>query len=353
MINKKCLEKEWIEKTALIHHADKILVEKAIRALILLEGLVLSELDFCFKGGTAVFLLLGAARRQSIDIDIIIPNKKAELDEKLEIICKENGFARFVKQERILDSKIDKEHYKFYFLSAITNQETPVLLDVLKEEVLYKNIIRTPITCDFVFNENEITYVKTPDFNNIFADKITAFAPNSTGIPYIKKGKEMGMEIIKQLYDIGCLFEYIDDINTISSVFQSFVEVELNYRDMTKTSDDVIEDILNTAFTICLRKDFTENCNFKILSDGILRISSFIFSEKYHIEKAILNASQIIYLVYLIKHKIKTIQKYSAETNMKDWVIKLPMDTKLNKLKKSNPKAFFYLYQTNLIQFEQ
>ncbi len=42
MINKKCLEKEWIEKTALTHNADKILVEKAIRALVLLEGIVLS-----------------------------------------------------------------------------------------------------------------------------------------------------------------------------------------------------------------------------------------------------------------------------------------------------------------------
>ncbi len=134
-----------------------------------------------------------------------------------------------MKQERILASKIDKEHYKFYFLSAITNQETHVLLDVLKEEVLYKNIIRTPIICDFVFNENGITYVKTPDFNNIIADKITAFAPNTTGIPYVKQGKEMGMEIIKQLYDIGCLFEYIDDIKTIFTVFQSFLEVELNY----------------------------------------------------------------------------------------------------------------------------
>ncbi len=89
------------------------------------------------------------------------------------------------------------------------------------------------------------------------------------------------------------------------------------------------------------------------MSDGIKRVSSFIFSEKYHIEKAILNASQIIYLVYLIKNKIKIIKKYTTETNMKDWVIKLPMDTKLNKLKKSNPSAFFYLYQSNLIQLEQ
>lgn len=31
---------------------------------------------------------------------------------------------------------------------------------------------------------------------------------------------------------------------------------------------------------------------------------------------------------------------------MKDWNITDPMNTKLNKLKKSNPEAFFYLYKT-------
>jgi hypothetical protein len=39
MIDRKSISKEWIEEVASLHKADKILVKKVIRALILLEGL--------------------------------------------------------------------------------------------------------------------------------------------------------------------------------------------------------------------------------------------------------------------------------------------------------------------------
>lgn len=45
------------------------LLEKMIRALMLLEGLSKSGLTFIFKGGTALMLLLDSAKRLSIDID--------------------------------------------------------------------------------------------------------------------------------------------------------------------------------------------------------------------------------------------------------------------------------------------
>ncbi|MDR2621517.1 MAG: hypothetical protein LBC48_02920 [Dysgonamonadaceae bacterium] len=50
MITEESTSKEWIERVAKSGKADKILVEKTIRALILLEGLAVSELDFRFKG---------------------------------------------------------------------------------------------------------------------------------------------------------------------------------------------------------------------------------------------------------------------------------------------------------------
>ncbi len=58
MIAKDSLQPEWIQKvSAENRQADKMLVEKVIRALLLLEGLVESGLPFIFKGGTAVMLL--------------------------------------------------------------------------------------------------------------------------------------------------------------------------------------------------------------------------------------------------------------------------------------------------------
>ena len=53
-------------------YKDLNLIEKVIRALSLLEMLKLAECPFCFKGGSALMLILGeSAHRLSIDINII------------------------------------------------------------------------------------------------------------------------------------------------------------------------------------------------------------------------------------------------------------------------------------------
>ncbi len=52
MISKDSLTADWLETVSAGHRkADKILIEKVIRALMLLEGLVKSKLQFVFKGG--------------------------------------------------------------------------------------------------------------------------------------------------------------------------------------------------------------------------------------------------------------------------------------------------------------
>ena len=57
MINQKEITIDWLTKVSKQHrNADKILVEKVIRALLLLEGLVKQKIDFVFKGGTALML---------------------------------------------------------------------------------------------------------------------------------------------------------------------------------------------------------------------------------------------------------------------------------------------------------
>ncbi len=59
MIAQKSIERGWIEQVSKSYKADKILVEKAIRALSLLEGLAQSKLVFVFKGGTGFDVIVG------------------------------------------------------------------------------------------------------------------------------------------------------------------------------------------------------------------------------------------------------------------------------------------------------
>ena len=83
MISKSSLTPEWLATVSSKNNkADKILIEKVIRALMLLEGLAGTDLKFVFKGGTALMLLMNSTKRLSIDIDIIV-SKKQDLDEFL------------------------------------------------------------------------------------------------------------------------------------------------------------------------------------------------------------------------------------------------------------------------------
>ena len=144
MISTKTLDIDWINKVSAENRkADKILVEKVIHALFLLEGLVKNKIEFVFKGGTSLMLLLNSSKRLSIDIDIILPKEPKNIEELFGNIVKEQGFTKFELQERAVNSQITKAHYKFFYepLHKTHSEEEYVLLDILYEKVKYKNLI--------------------------------------------------------------------------------------------------------------------------------------------------------------------------------------------------------------------
>jgi predicted nucleotidyltransferase component of viral defense system len=348
MIDQQEISIDWITSVSKANrNADKILVEKIIRALLLLEGLVKQKLPFVFKGGTALMLHLNSTKRLSIDIDIIFPQTSDNLVEILDKVVKEQGFIRKAQQNRSTPSKIKKEHYKFFYNPhhKSNKDEDYVLLDILFEKVNYSRIVQLPIQSIFVPIKETPLLVNVPCLEDLLGDKLTAFAPYTTGIPYFKKEDSMSMEIIKQLYDIGNLFDIAHDMNIVKTTFYRFAATELSYRNTEELKEaDVLEDIYQTALCIASRGTDGKG-DFEQLQLGIRRIDSFIFSESYHLEKAIIHASKVAYLSRLIKYDAAGIEKFSNPLQMKDWLIDEPLNNKLNKLKESNPEAFFYWYK--------
>ena len=116
MIEKERLNIDWIEKVSKANRkADKILVEKAIRAFLLLEGLALSDIPFVFKGGTSLMLMTNPNRRLSVDIDIVIPGTIDKFEQDLPGIADKQGFLRMEPQERTATTTVTKHHYKFFY----------------------------------------------------------------------------------------------------------------------------------------------------------------------------------------------------------------------------------------------
>lgn len=337
----------WIEKVAKENNVKDIaLAEKTIRAFSLLEALVRSGCPLLFKGGTAEMLHLNSAKRLSIDIDIICP-PGTQIENYLETYSAKYGFGEVELVERVSRSDIPKKHAKYYYQVSYPNgnKQDKILLDVLFEDNHYSNVVTLPIQSPFLKIEGEPTMVNLPSYQDMLGDKLTAFAPHTTGIPFFKGDKDCSMEINKQLFDIASLFDLTNDLTITAETFRKFASVELLYRKANPSkTNEVLDDIFNTSRCICLRG--LENPEeFKLLQNGIGKVRSFIHSEKnYSLDHAIVNASKAAYISKLIEKGISEVHHYAPgnEQQLTDAIIIDPLPTKLNKLKKSNVEAFFY-----------
>ncbi len=135
MIKSECFTKEWItgfrgkRKNCLI---DPGILEKTIRALSLLQHLCKSNIDFIFKGGTSLILLLKQPQRFSIDLDIITENELSEFEKALDQIVEKSKFLSCEFQEhRSFTKDLPKAHFKLQFISALSNRPNTILLDLL------------------------------------------------------------------------------------------------------------------------------------------------------------------------------------------------------------------------------
>lgn len=118
-----------------------------------------------------------------------------------------------------------------------------------------------PIVSPFLVMEGEPLTVNLPSKEDLLGDKLTAFAPNTTGIPYIKmtrswdgsmEERHCGMEIIKQLFDVASLFDGVEDLRVVRETFGRIAPIELEYRGLNKDNlMAVLEDIYRTAELVC------------------------------------------------------------------------------------------------------
>lgn len=346
MIHPDSRSLEWIKQVATENKlSDYTLVEKTIRAFSLLEALAKSGCPFIFKGGTSLMLHLNSTKRLSIDIDIICP-PGTDIEQYLTMCSAEYGFSNVQLVDRIMRTNVPKKHAKFYYHVSYYagHEEGKILLDVLFEENHYSKVVSLPIQSRFLKTEGTPITVKVPSHEDLLADKLTAFAPHTTGIPFFKGERNCSMEINKQLFDIASLFDITNDLTTTASTFRRFALVELQYRNLqTKTAQSVLDDIYSTALCLTLDNGINKE-EYTLLIDGMKRVRSFIHSEKYSLDKAIVNAAKAAYLSRLISNGITHVKHYDVNniSELANATISTPLPTKLNRLKRQNVEAFFY-----------
>lgn len=341
MITHNTHTKDWIfQIRSQIPKSDPILIEKMIMALYLLEQLQLSGLEFIFKGGTSLPLIIGAQHRFSIDIDIII-SKDDGLMDYFQSIIRQSKFLEV--QENVRTGILPKRHFKFLYQSVIQNKIDYILLDILFQKNPYPLLQTIEINSPLLQSEGIKTIVNCPTVECLLGDKLTAFAPQTTGIPY---GVHKELEIIKQLFDVSILFDVSEDLNITKITFMEISSQELQFRNLHELApEEVLQDCFSTSIILGLRGG-KEPGKFNELNSGIKKLTAYIFSQFFSIDSAILCASKVAYLSSLLLAHNNKIERFSTNFDFSSWKIENPNFNKLNKLKKTNLEAFYYFYKS-------
>ena len=356
MIKEKCFKEAWLDsfKNQAEHkRIDKIILEKMIYALHLLDQLVSNGLDFIFKGGTSLVLLLEEGNRFSIDIDIICKTERLELEAILEKVVETSRFKSFqLDDHRSYQPGVPKAHYAFAFDSVFSSSYSgKIILDVLIEDAVYPELTAKPIQTKWIEMETE-TWVTVPSIDAITGDKLTAFAPNTIGIPYFKQGQSFSMEICKQLYDLSKLFGRIQHIETVATSFKAFAEKEIAYRkngsrSLSFTLEDVLRDTIDTCLLITKKGAGSpeEKSKFDELQRGIKALGTgFLMSGHFRIDDAVSAAARVAYLAAkLLRGDLTPIHPFKDQ-DIKGLTIEDPTWNFLNRLKRQPDKTGFYYW---------
>lgn len=317
MIDKISLTGKWLEEKRNQYKKDPGIIEAMIHALYLLDQLTLTGLNFIFKGGTSLVLLMDKPQRFSVDIDIIVdPSITREvLETHLSKIAESSEFIRMEPDERrSYKEGVPKAHYKFIYGSSVStrnkegaviaNPEREILLDVLFATNPYPVLIEKEIKTDWVVMSGEPLTVRTPDINSIAGDKLVAFAPCTTGVPY---GVEKEKEIIKQLFDVGNLFHLIEDMDVFHASYHTSAESEIKYRSERNIASvqDILQDTIDTAKLIARKEfhpadDHDSRTKYAEINKGISQFGHFVFEGNFRIDHAQVASAKAAYLAALL-----------------------------------------------------
>lgn len=342
MLSKNNFSKEHIDELRTKYKRDPALLERTIYAFGMLEAISQVQLPFIFKGGTCLMLLLNNPARLSTDIDIIV-QPGTDISEYVEAASKIFPFTKFEEQIRKGKNNIEKRHFKFTYVSPITGREIYILLDVLFEENNYAKLIKKEIKNDLLITEGEKVEVTIPDLNCILGDKLTAFAPHTTGIP-LGVGKDV--EVLKQMYDVASLIQEMDDFELVKKTYSNTLKTEIAYRGETLTEKDCLIDTIKTAQSISSHGKL-EGDEYINLQEGARGLGSFIFSENFNPEVAAKRAPIVMYFAACLLTG-KDFEKYAG--------VEMPSKTfsnsdfkAFNFLRKLSPEAYYYICKTDEI----
>jgi hypothetical protein len=197
-----------------------------------------------------------------------------------------------------------------------------ILLDVIVDEIPHLKTIDASITSPWLKTEEPIQRVRIPTVDALLGDKLTAFAPNTIGVPY---GVNKEIEIIKQLYDINRLLDQTTDIETTKKTFDAIAEQQFNYLKLKTTINSVLQDTVDTALILAKRDRNKGEAleKYEELLRGITKFNNFLISGSFRIEQAQIASARAALLAGKFQvNDLTEMAVFEPGTDLSEWEIK-------------------------------
>jgi len=253
-----------------------------------LGQLMRAGLDFVFKGGSAVQMILQDKWASlSVDVDICCNVSEKELQDIMA-----NIYAKFAKQaftfktrNRVISGVVP---FYLYIVEApsltIANESRSCLLDVMGVKPNYSTTqvaLRTP------FYESDET-ITVPTVGALLGDKLSTIGPNTVGRNLVDSRN--GVEYAKHFHDIRNLQANVFSFRDCSLAFLESVKLQSMIRGRDFLVGDCCEDLFFTCKVASLSGSVGERAivglplalqgrassEFRILRDGLARFRPFL-----------------------------------------------------------------------------
>ena len=339
MIDKQTYEIGYIRELQEKYVSDPGLIERSLYAFGLLEALSLVKMPFCFKGGTSLMLILDKPMRLSTDIDILV-EPGTDVDTYIEKASKIFPFLDKKEDVRKGRNGITKRHFRFTYFSPVRNTEFFILLDIVYAQIPYAKTVKKEISNDLLVTQGSNLSVEIPTADCILGDKLTAFAPHTTGISL---GMDKELEIAKQLYDIATLTDYLTDYDLFVETYHTSVREESGFRGEAWSDETVLNDTIQACSSIISRGSYGKE-DYPEYLRGIKSLRNHILYRGYNTDDATWKACRVMYLASCLLsgnpyHTITNPEEYSSS--------KLEADSfkKLAYVRKQKLDAYAYLVE--------
>lgn len=347
MIDIKCFTRSWLdEKSKELKYPDIGILEKCIYALHLVSALAQQHLSFAFKGGTSLLLHLPVIRRLSIDVDVLCTDPPEAMLNALKAIGENAPFTAFEHLAHRDKELPPKKHYRLHYNSKVNRSGQFILVDVMYDQNPYSNMESKFVNVPFVLVAEKIP-IPVPSLNGLLGDKLTAFAPKTVGVLFEKQDSHM--QIVKQVFDVGELFNSATDITEVNAVHGAVFELENRYRGNKFTRDHALDDTVEASFALsqCQLKKAFQDDRTRAFMAGIRSLENHIIGTPFRIESARTAAAKAALLATALKHE--TAKPNLAGMRYTDEKLEIVKDSQLgnarsvlNRLKAINPEAFYY-----------